>query len=157
MALLDTVRRFLGFGKPLVVRAPDTPGLQVYRVGIDLASADRAGGMEAEVVLGVEPLDRALVFVALPPVPGSDPLFTRAGGKAEPSGRSAAATALAEPTRALCNQGRTHHSKDCGRAREEPRPGRPERLGGVPWGDLLLHRTPHFPALRMLAGTGMMT
>jgi hypothetical protein len=80
----------------LAVPVPGTPGLHAYRAGIDPASGVPAAGMEAEVILDVEPLDRALVLVALPPVPGADPLFARAGGGAEPSGRSAAATALRE-------------------------------------------------------------
>jgi hypothetical protein len=79
----------------VTIRAPETPGIRVYRASIDPASDGRSAGMEAEVLLDVEPVDRALVLVVLPAVPAADPLFT-AGGRATPSGRSAAAIALGE-------------------------------------------------------------
>jgi hypothetical protein len=80
----------------LAVRAPETPGFHLHRAGIDPTSDARAAGMEAEIILHVEPVDRPLVFVVLPPAPGADPLFARTGGKAEPSAPSRAAAALRE-------------------------------------------------------------
>jgi hypothetical protein len=79
----------------ITLPAPETPGIHRYRALVD----PRLGGArlettEAEVLLDVEPLDRSLLFVVLPPVPAADPLFAETAAGTEPPARNAAAVAL---------------------------------------------------------------